>query len=86
LAARTTVRDLKRLVTALVQAGELGIAVSGILREHASDQRIRRRQAAEEAAQKVAVKLLFPVLFCLFPVIFVVVLGPAMINLIKGLG
>jgi tight adherence protein C len=86
LAARTTVRDLKRLVTALVQAGELGISVAGILREHASDQRVRRRQQAEEQAQKVAVKLLFPVLFCLFPTIFVVVLGPAVINLLKTMG
>jgi tight adherence protein C len=86
LAARTTVRDLKRLVTALVQAGELGISVAGILREHAADQRMRRRQRAEEQAQKVAVKLLFPVLFCLFPVIFVVVLGPAILNMIKSFG
>ncbi|MET0414714.1 MAG: type II secretion system F family protein [Actinoplanes sp.] len=86
LSARTTVRDLKRLVTALVQAGELGISVAGILREHAAEQRVRRRQRAEEQAQQVAVKLLFPVLFCLFPVIFVVVLGPALINLIRGFG
>ncbi|MGX6603361.1 type II secretion system F family protein [Micromonosporaceae bacterium Da 78-11] len=80
LAARTTVRDLKTLVNALVQAGELGISVAGILREHAHDQRLRRRQRAEEQAQKVAVKLLFPVLFCLFPVIFIVVLGPAVLS------
>jgi tight adherence protein C len=86
LAERTTVRDLKRLVTALVQAGELGISVAGILREHAAEQRLRRRQQAEEQAQKVAVKLLFPVLCCLFPVIFVVVLGPAVLNMVKGLG
>ena len=80
LTARTTVRDLKTLVNALIQAGELGISVAGILREHSRDQRIRRRQRAEEQAQKVAVKLLFPVLFCLFPVIFIVVLGPAVLN------
>lgn len=83
LAARTTVRDLKSLVTALVQAGELGISVAGILREHSSDQRLRRRQRAEEQAQKVAVKMLFPVLFCFFPAIFVVVIGPAVLRLIK---
>lgn len=84
LAARTTVRDLKVLVNALVQAGELGISVAGILREHSHDQRLRRRQRAEEQAQKVAVKLLFPVLFCLFPVIFVVVLGPAVMSFAKN--
>jgi tight adherence protein C len=84
LAKRTTVRDLKVLVNALVQAGELGISVAGILREHSHDQRLRRRQRAEEQAQKVAVKLLFPVLFCLFPVIFVVVLGPAVMSFAKN--
>jgi tight adherence protein C len=83
LATRTNVRELRTLVTALVQAGELGISVAGILREHAQDQRLRRRQRAEEQAQKVAVKLLFPVLFCLFPVIFVVVIGPAVLRMIK---
>ncbi|HWS31415.1 MAG TPA: type II secretion system F family protein [Actinoplanes sp.] len=83
LAQRTTVRDLKRLVTALIQAGELGISVAPILREHAADQRIRRRQRAEEAAQQVPVKMLFPILFCMFPAIFVVIIGPAVISLIK---
>ncbi|MBU2664185.1 type II secretion system F family protein [Actinoplanes bogorensis] len=85
LGARTTVRDLKTLITALVQAGELGISVAGILREHAIDQRTRRRQRAEEQAQKVTVKLLFPVLFCLFPVIFIIVLGPAAIRIMGQL-
>ncbi|GAA1611294.1 type II secretion system F family protein [Actinoplanes couchii] len=83
LSNRTTVRDLKRLVTALVQAGELGISVAPILREHAADQRIRRRQRAEEAAQQVPVKMLFPILFCMFPAIFVVIIGPAVISLVK---
>ncbi|GIE75631.1 hypothetical protein Aph02nite_15810 [Actinoplanes philippinensis] len=83
LAGRTTVRDLKRLVTALVQAGELGISVAPLLREHAQEQRVRRRQRAEEAAQKVPVKMLFPILFCMFPVIFVVIIGPAVIQLLQ---
>lgn len=86
LAARTTVRELKSLVTALVQAGEMGISVAGILREHSSEQRLRRRQRAEEQAQKVAVKLLFPVLFCFFPAIFVVVIGPAALRLVEVFG
>ncbi|WP_052720020.1 type II secretion system F family protein [Actinoplanes rectilineatus] len=85
LTERTTVRDLKRLVTALVQAGELGISVATILREHANDQRTRRRQRAEETAQKIPVKLLFPVLACMFPAIFVVIIGPAVLQLAKVL-
>jgi len=84
LSERSTVLEVKRLCTALVQAGELGISVSGILREHSAEQRVKRRQRAEEQAQKVAVKLLFPVLFCLFPVIFVVVIGPAVLNLLTN--
>jgi tight adherence protein C len=83
LAERTTVLEVKRLVTALVQAGDLGISVAGILREHAGEQRVKRRQRAEEQAQKVAIKLLFPVMFFLFPVIFVVVIGPAVLTMIK---
>jgi tight adherence protein C len=86
LSARTTVRDLKRLVTALVQAGELGISVAPILREHAQDQRVRRRQRAEEQAQKIPVKLLFPVLFCMFPAIFVIIIGPAVLSLSGAFG
>ncbi|KUL22111.1 type II secretion system F family protein [Actinoplanes awajinensis] len=84
LAARTTVRDLKRLVTALVQAGELGISVANILREHSQDQRARRRQRAEEMAQKVPIKLIFPVIFCMLPAIFVILIGPAVLNLMAA--
>jgi tight adherence protein C len=60
--------------------------VADILREHSADQRLRRRRRAEEQAQKVAVKLLFPVLFCFFPAIFVVVIGPAALHLMKAFG
>jgi tight adherence protein C len=86
LSARTTVPELHRLVTAVIQAGELGVPIAGVLREHARGQRVKRRQRAEEQAQKVPVKLLFPVLFCLFPVIFVVILGPGVIRLLDTLG
>jgi tight adherence protein C len=86
LAERTTVRELQSFVTAVVQAGELGVPIAGVLREHARDQRTRRRQRAEEQAQKVPIKLLFPVLFCLFPVIFVIILGPGVLRLLDALG
>jgi tight adherence protein C len=78
---RTTVSELRAFVSALVQAGDLGIAVATVLREQAKEMRLRRRQRAEEKAQKVPVKILFPLIFCLFPALFVVVLGPAAISI-----
>ncbi|WP_306213598.1 type II secretion system F family protein [Actinoplanes sp. RD1] len=86
LSARTTVRELRAFVTAVIQAGELGVPIADVLREHSREQRTKRRQRAEEQAQKVPIKLLFPVLFCLFPVIFVVILGPGVLRLLESLG
>lgn len=86
LTTRTTVRELKSLMTALIQSGELGVAVADVLREHAREQRVKRRQRAEELAQKIPVKLVFPVLLCLFPAIFVVILGPAILRMIAVFG
>ena len=84
LAARTTVNELRTFVTAVVQAGDLGIPIAGVLREHAREMRVRRRQRAEEIAQKVPIKILFPVLFCLFPALFVVILGPGVLQIIHA--
>jgi tight adherence protein C len=81
MVARTTVPELRTFVSALVQAGDLGIGVATVLREQAREMRLRRRQRAEEKAQKVPVKILFPLIFCLFPSLFVVVLGPAVISI-----
>jgi tight adherence protein C len=86
LSDRTTVRSLQNFVTAVVQAGELGVPIADVLREHARVQRVKRRQEAEERAQKVPVKLLFPVIFCLFPATFVVILGPGVLRLLAALG
>ena len=85
LAERTTVPELRVFVSSLVQAGELGISVATVLREQSSEMRIRRRQRAEERAQKVPVKILFPLVTCLFPALFVVIIGPGVITIAHSL-
>ena len=81
LGERNTAPEVKNFVSALVQADRLGVPIGGVLREQTKEMRIIRRQLAEEKAQKVAVKVIFPVLVCIFPVIFIVILGPAAINI-----
>lgn len=82
---RNTAPEVKNFVSALVQADRLGVPIGGVLREQTKEMRIIRRQLAEEKAQKVAVKVIFPVLLCIFPVIFIVILGPAAINIYRVL-
>ncbi|GAA4678383.1 type II secretion system F family protein [Phytohabitans rumicis] len=82
LAHRTTVPELRTISVAVVQATELGIPIATVLREQASEMRVRRRQRAEEKARKVPVKVLFPLVFCLFPALFIIVLGPGVLRLI----
>ncbi len=84
LGSRTRVPELRTVSTALVQAGELGIPIAGVLREQASDMRLKRRQRAEEQAQKVPVKVTVPLILCLFPALFIVVIGPAAINIMHA--
>lgn len=83
LAARTTAPELKMLVAAFVQADRLGVPIAGVLREQSTDMRLRRRQRAEERAQKVPIKILFPLLLCIFPAFFVVVIGPGIIQIVR---
>jgi tight adherence protein C len=82
LSARTSVTELKSFCAIVVQASELGVPIANVLREQAREMRVRRRQRAEEQAQKVPVKILFPLIFCLFPALFIVVLGPGVINIL----
>lgn len=86
LAPRTRVTELRTFCSVIVQASELGVPVATVLREQAKEMRLRRRQRAEELAQKVPVKILFPLIFCLFPSLFIVVIGPGIINIINNLG
>jgi len=85
MVTRTSVSELRAFVAALVQAGELGIPVARVLREQASEMRVRRRQRAEESAQKVPVKIMFPLITCLFPALLVVVIGPGVITIAANL-
>mgnify|MGYP001791542702 CR=1 FL=1 len=88
LAARTKVPEVRTFVTALVQADRLGLPIGGVLREQSKQMRLVRRQRAEEKAQKVPVKILFPMLLCIFPALFIVIIGPGairMINTFSGL-
>ena len=84
LGERTRLVELKTFCAVVVQATELGIPIANVLREQAREMRLRRRQRAEELAQKVPVKILFPLVFCLFPALFIVVLGPGVINIMHS--
>lgn len=85
LAGRTTVAELRAFTSALIQAGELGIPVADVLREQAGEMRLRRRQRAEEKAQQVPVKILFPLIGCLFPALFIIVIGPGALSIMHSL-
>ena len=84
LADRTDVGDLRGFITAMVQADAFGIPIANVLRIQSREMRIRRSQRAEEAAQKVPVKILFPLIFCILPSLFIVILGPAAIQIISS--
>lgn len=82
---RTTVPELRAFVSAMIQSAELGIPVAHVLREQAKEMRIRRRQRAEAQAQKIPVKITFPLILCLFPALLVIVVGPGIIQIAHSL-
>ena len=82
LSNRLRTTEVRNFVTALVQADKMGLPIAGVLREQTASMRMARRQRAEAKAQQVTVKILFPLLFCIFPVIFIIVLGPGAITMV----
>ncbi|MGC4081814.1 MAG: type II secretion system F family protein [Vicinamibacterales bacterium] len=83
LAARTKVDDVRALVTMLIQTDRFGTSIGQALRTHADTSRTKRRQRAEEAAQKIGVKLVFPLVLFFFPAFYVVVLGSAIVQFVN---
>ncbi len=85
LSDRTRVEDVKSLVAMLIQTEKLGTSLAQSLRVHSDSLRTRRRQRAEEAAAKTTIKLVFPLVFLMFPALFIVILGPGVIQVINVL-
>lgn len=85
MAARADLPPLTNFVGAIIQADQLGVAISQVLQVQSEQLRIERRQRAEELAAKAPIKMLFPLVGCIFPSMFIVILGPAVILIIKNL-
>jgi tight adherence protein C len=85
LGDRSGVPDLISFINAVVQAESMGTSIANVLRVQAEQMRIRRRQRAEQQAQAAPIKMMFPLVFCIFPTLFIVILGPAAITLYQEL-
>ncbi|QYG93322.1 type II secretion system F family protein [Iamia sp. SCSIO 61187] len=83
---RVNVPELRSFVLAIIQADTFGVSIGRVLRAQAEEMRLKRKQLAEEKAQKAPVKMLIPMVFCVFPALFVVVLGPAILNIMDAFG
>jgi tight adherence protein C len=85
LLARTDVPELRQFVHAMTQAETYGVPVTRVLRSQAVEQREKRRFRAEERAMKLPVKVIFPLVFCILPTLFIVVLGPAFVQFTRSM-
>ncbi len=86
VAARADARPVSNFIGAIVQAEQLGVPIAKVLQIQSQQLRIERRQRAEEAAAKAPIKMLFPMVGCIFPTIFIVILGPAVVTVMGGVG
>ena len=84
LAERTNLTELRSFVSAMVQADAFGIPIANVLRVQSSEMRVKRRQRAEEKAQQVPVKMTIPLIFCILPSLFIVIMGPAVIQMMDS--
>jgi tight adherence protein C len=85
VAKRADAQPINNFIGAIVQAEQLGVPIAKVLQIQSNQLRIERRQRAEEAAAKAPVKMLFPMVGCIFPTIFIVILGPAIVTVMKGI-
>lgn len=83
LATRTDSVDLRRFIRSIIQADAYGISISDVLRTQAQEMRLKRRQRAEEKAMQIPVKVIFPLMFCILPVLFIVLLGPVALSVLR---
>ncbi|WP_289009404.1 type II secretion system F family protein [uncultured Thermomonospora sp.] len=81
---RVAVEEVRTFIAALVQASELGMPIGTVLREQAREARLKRRQRAEEMAQKIPVKIMFPVVICILPALIITVVGPGVLSLMES--
>ena len=86
LAERTNVPDLSRFVRAILQADQYGVSIADVLRVQAHEMRLKRRQRAEEKAMQIPVKVIFPLILCILPSLFIVLLGPAAMSIVATFG